>query len=172
MKVGKGLGWWATRGRMVVLVLLPVTIVLLNGCWEWEVAGPLIGVGATTAGGAAIATTNSVPSARTSEISAGQGGYNSNQPVAHVAQPQLLDHGTGSVATASPSSAPSATHSPTIAAAKDPPKVRRRHKPQTSTRAVAHAAKPQHRDHGSGPVTAASPASKLPEDLSATTIVH
>ncbi len=94
------------------------------------------------------------------------------EAVAHSAKPPRLDRGSGPVMAASPASTPPATHSTNIATAKGPSRARRHHTPQGSTRAVAHSAKPPSRDHGSGPVMAASPASTLPGDLSATTIVH
>jgi hypothetical protein len=92
--------------------------------------------------------------------------------VAHSAKLQHRDHGSGPIMTASSASTPPATHSTTVATAKGPSKARRRHTPQSSTRAVAHSAKTRHRDHGSGPVMAVSTAATLPGDLSATTIVH
>ena len=94
------------------------------------------------------------------------------EAVAHSAKPRRRNRGSGPVMAASPASIPHATHSTNIATAKGPSRARRHHMPHGSTRAVAHSAKPPSRDYGSGSVIAASPASTLPADLSATTIVH
>ena len=153
--------------RTAVGLSLLVGVGVLSGCWA--VWGPLIGVGA--AGGAVLATAKGAPSAGPSVSLAGQGGDNGNQPVAHLGEQQLLDHGSGPVVTASPPPTPPATLSPTIATAKGPPEAGRRHTPQSSAKAADHSAKPRHRDHGSGPVMGASSASTLPGELSATTIV-
>ena len=94
------------------------------------------------------------------------------EAVAHSAKPPPQDQGSGAIMTASTASTPPGTHSTTGATAKGSSRARRRRTAQGSTRAVAHYAKLQHRDHGNDPVMAASPAYMLPGDLSATTIVH
>ena len=220
MKLCWGLRRWVTSGRIAVGIFLPAAVAPLSGCWA--LAGPLIGVG-TVGGGVAIAAAKGSAKPPPSTPLVRQGGDGSTEAVAHSAQPQPLDHGSGPIAAASPASTPAsvlsptiaaakgphkpphritreavaqsakpprrdrgsgpimtastastppATHSSTVATAKGPSKARRRHTPQSSTRAAAHSAKTQHRDHGSGPVMAVSTASTLPGDLSATTIVH
>jgi len=201
------------------VILLPAAAALLSGCWA--LAGPLIGVGAVS-GGAAIAAAKGSAEQPPSRPPVRQGDDGSTEAVAHSAQPQPLDHGSGPIVAASPASPPAsalprtiaaaksphkpphritreavahsakprrrdrgspvtaaspastppATHSTNIATAKGPSKARRHHMQRGSTRAVAHSAKPPPRDYGSGPVMAASPASTLPADLSAPTIVH
>lgn len=134
---------WITTGGMPILIFLMATVALLNGCWE--VAGPLIGVGA--AGGVAIATKESTLSSSQSASIAGQSVDSSNQhPAARYAEPQPLDHGSGPVEDS---------------AAATPP-ARPPHMAQSSALSVAHFAEPQPRNRGSRVVISASPASPSP----------
>ena len=155
MKLGGGLRRWLTTGGMAILIFLMVTVALLNGCWE--VAGPLIGVGA--AGGVAIATKESALSSSQSASIAGQSVDSSDQhPAARFAEPQPLDHGSGPVED-SAAATPPATLPEKIAATESPSRARPLHTAQSSARSVAHFAEPQPRNRGSRVVMSASPAS-------------
>jgi len=48
-----GVWLWTLIGRIALLALVPA-LVTLSGCWEWQVAGPLLGIG-TVGTGVAIA---------------------------------------------------------------------------------------------------------------------
>ncbi len=48
-----GVWLWQFTGRIALLALLP-TVLTLSGCWDWAVAGPLLGVG-TVGTGVAVA---------------------------------------------------------------------------------------------------------------------
>ena len=75
MKAEWWLGRWAPTGRIALLILLPATVTLLSACWEWDVAGPLIGVGAVDTG-VTIAAAKGAPSSRPSVSAESQGGDN------------------------------------------------------------------------------------------------
>ena len=169
MKLRWGLRCRIRSTRTAVVILLPTAAALLSGCWALAV--PLIAAG-TVGGGVAIAAANGSDKQHPSTPLAHQGGDGSTEAVAYSAQLQPRDHESGPVMADLPASTPPAIHSPIIATAKGPVKSRRRHTPQSSTRAAAHTARPQSRDHGSGGVMAASLAGTPPGALPATTIVH
>ncbi len=164
MKVEWWLGRWATAGRMAIVILLPATITLLSACWEWDVAGPLIGAGAVGTG-VTIAAVEAAPSPRPGVSVESQSGDNSNPVVAHSANPQSLDHGSGLVAEAVPAFTPSTTLPPTIAAATDARNSRLRHQRQSKTQALKRSAKTRPPDRRAGPAVAASKSSTAPAAL-------
>src|SRR5271156_122867 len=92
-----------TNSRIAVVIVLSATAALLSGCWA--VAGPLIGVG-VVGGGVAIASAKGSATQPPSTPLLGQGGDSSTEAVAHSAQPQPLDQGSGPIVAASPASAP------------------------------------------------------------------
>ena len=169
MNLRWGLRWRIRSARTAVVIFLPTAAALLSGCWALAV--PLIAAG-TVGGGVAIAAANGSDKQHSSTPLAHQGGDGSTEAVAYSAQLQPQDHESGPVMTDLPASTPPAIHSLIIAAAKGPVRSRRRHTPQSSNRAITHAAQPQPRDRGIGGVMAASLAATPPGALPATTIVH
>ena len=165
MKVDGWMGRWATTGRMAIVILLPATVTLLSACWEWDVAGPLIGVGAVGTG-VTIAAAKGAPSPRPSVSVESQSGDNSNPVVAHSAKPQSVDHGSGLVAKALPAFTPSTTPRPTSAAATDARNSRLRHQRQVRTQYVTRSANARPPDRRAGPVMTASKSSTAPATFS------
>jgi len=166
MKVDGWMGQWAATGRLAMVILLPATVTLLSACWEWDVAGPLIGVGAVDTGVTIAAAAKGAPSSRPSVSVESQSGDNSNPVVAHSAKPQSVDHGSSLVAKALPAFTPSTILPPTIAAATDARSSRPRHLRQVRTRHVTRSANARPPDRRAGPVMMASKSSTAPATLS------
>jgi len=140
------------------------TVSLLSACWEWEVAGPLIGVGAVGTG-VTIAAARGAPSPGPNASEESQSGDNRNPVAAHSAGPQSLDHGSGPVTETLPAFATSPTLPPT-AAATDARNSHLRHQRETSARDDAHSATARHPDRRAGPVMTVSKSSTAPATLS------
>ena len=158
--------WWQKVGARMALVLISLaTFTLLGGCWE--VAGPLIGVGAA-GGGAAVAVRGVGTKPGSSPTAIQQVGGASAVPVARSTEPQLLDLASEPVAAGLPTSTRAASTSPTFAVGEVSRKVpagRRKGK------VVVQSSKPK-RPTGTGSVAIASPFSAPPDVLPATVIVH
>ena len=161
---GVAVGAMGDHGPMAIAILLPATVALLSACWEWDVAGPLIGVGAVGTG-ATIAAAKGAPSPRRSVSVESQSGDNNNPVVAHSANPQSLNHRSGSVTEAWPAFTPSTTLPPTIAAARHSRNSRLRHQRQIKTQDVARSAKARPPGRRAGPVVTASKSSTAPATL-------
>lgn len=169
MKVEWRLGRCATTGRLVIVILLSATIALFSGCWEWEVAGPLIGVGAVGTG-VTIAAARGARSPRPSVPAENKSGDSSDPPVVHSANSQSLDHGNSLVTQAGPAFTPSTTLPPTIAAAGDERNSHLDHQDQISTQDLSRSSNAGPPDLPVGSFVTASKSSTAPSTLPHTAI--
>lgn len=158
MNVECWLGRWASAGRITLVIVLPATVTLLSACWEWDVAGPLIGVGAAGTG-ATIVAVEGAPSSRPSVSVESQRGDNSNPVVAHSANPQPLDAASGPVTAALPAFAPSTTPPRTVAAARHSRNSRLRQQRKSKTQDVARSGNARRPHRRVGPLVTGSKSS-------------
>jgi hypothetical protein len=151
-----GLRRYATGGRIATALLLLPIPGLLSSCWEWEVAGPLLGVGAT---GAGVAVANDRSQHRQSRASTGQS--NIETVVRSVPSQlsgqyhELSDYNSGPAVAHLTEAALSASPAHTLAATKAPATAGQYHH---STRSVAHSGRQRASlAHKSNPATDAQP---------------
>ena len=154
-------------GRMtfVFIFLILPWVMLLNGCWE--LAGPLIGVGAVGGGVGVAAASRASAKQRPSPTPVQESSSGSAESVPQSASSQLTVHESPAIA-ALPAPSPAAVPSPAAAVTEAPHRAREHRR---KAKAVARSSKPK-RLKSRSPSVASSLLTAPPDTLPSTAIVH
>jgi hypothetical protein len=160
---GTSPGVGSGRSKGLGLISLVAVMTLMGGCWQ--VAGPLIGLGAV-GGGAAVATNKTRTKADSNPTASQQGKGLDATPVARSSSSQAVSRASEPVAARLPTSTPVANSSPSAAVEEASPQ-----KPDSRRRADIVAGTPEpERSSNARPVVIAKSLSDL-DDLPPTMIV-